>query len=320
MPIASSTILSMADTAMQAISLLCLVAIVKRRIADAYGAAGLCLGSIQLGVLVGNVAGARAIDSVRMLPDGMFALAFVLMCVLACSQVLLARTESQPPGSSSASTRARFPAFGTARETVGADEFRTAVSRSRAGAFLDEEGQSSAGAPNKVARFATRTLPSRMKRKSMRDAPSLRMSSGFPCASRRCWAILVAAGRSRIFATSSFSPRTRLLPTRSISTRSWEFIPSRRSSICSNSRRCVRPLPSQAVQGFSQDARRRFVEPLRICVLRSNRDDFFQACGKSDKMVRSLSGCGCASSSQGRTAARRMPAAGRLLHRTCKGS
>lgn len=145
MPIASSTILSMADTAMQAISLLCLVAIVKRRIANAYGAAGLCLGSIQLGVLVGNVAGARAIDSVRMLPDGMFALAFVLMCVLACSQVLLARTESQPSGSSSASARVRFPAFGTARGIVGEDEFRTAVSRSRARAFLDEEGQSSAG-------------------------------------------------------------------------------------------------------------------------------------------------------------------------------
>lgn len=92
-------------------------------------------------MLVGNVAGARAIDSVRALPDGMFALAFLLMCVLACSQVLLAHTESQPSGSA----RVRFPAFGTVRRIVSEDEFRTEVSRSRARAFLDEEGQSSAG-------------------------------------------------------------------------------------------------------------------------------------------------------------------------------
>ncbi|EEZ60872.1 hypothetical protein HMPREF0762_01680 [Slackia exigua ATCC 700122] len=34
----------------------------------------------------------------------------------------------------------------------------------------------------------------------------------------------------------------------------------------------------------------------RICVLRSDRNDFLQVCGKSDKMVRSLSGCGRATS------------------------
>ncbi len=177
-------------------------------------AAGLCLGSIQLGVLVGNVAGARAIDSVRALPDGMFALAFVLMCVLACSQVLLAHTESQPSVSSPASARVRFPAFGTVRRIVSEDEFRTAVSRSRARAFLDEEGQSSAGCSEQGR--ALRDEDASLTHEEEIDARCVQLADEFGLSLRE-QEVLGYLGRGRsqpyILATSSFFPRTRSLPT-----------------------------------------------------------------------------------------------------------
>lgn len=89
-----AAILNVADTAMQALSLMCFVWLVRKRVLNVYFAAGLCQGVIQLGVLMGNVAGLLAFPLVLDGSLSVFVLVLSLICLMVASQSLLPEFES----------------------------------------------------------------------------------------------------------------------------------------------------------------------------------------------------------------------------------
>ncbi|MCR5582663.1 MAG: LuxR C-terminal-related transcriptional regulator [Eggerthellaceae bacterium] len=89
-----ATILNVADTAMQALSLMCFVWLVRKRVLNVYFAAGLCQGVIQLGVLMGNVAGSLVFPLVLDGRLNVFVLVLSLICLTVASQSLLPEFDS----------------------------------------------------------------------------------------------------------------------------------------------------------------------------------------------------------------------------------
>lgn len=108
----SATIMNLSDTALQTVSFICLITLVKRGGSDVYIGTGFCQGAIQLGVLIGNSVCLLSPES----PAGSLGAsipAFLLICLVSFALAALPRSENgqgMGPG----------PARGTA--TFGSDE------------------------------------------------------------------------------------------------------------------------------------------------------------------------------------------------------
>lgn len=93
----STTITAIADTSMQVIAYLYVISLAKRRLMPIALGLGITQGSVQLGVLTGNLAGSRASELVTGGTLSVFVMVLGLVCLLSFAALLVPQQRTKPP-------------------------------------------------------------------------------------------------------------------------------------------------------------------------------------------------------------------------------
>lgn len=93
----STTITAVADTSMQVIAYLYVISLAKRRLVPIALGLGITQGSVQLGVLTGNLAGSRASELVTEGTLSVFVMVLGLVCLLSFAALLVPQRRTKPP-------------------------------------------------------------------------------------------------------------------------------------------------------------------------------------------------------------------------------